>query len=272
MFIDTHAHLNDDRLINNVEQIIERAKAQKVNKIVCVGSNLKESKTAVKLAQQFDNVYATVGVHPHHCLEFNVEMENLILSAKNNKKIVAIGEIGLDYYDLDYQISKYGKKDITEKEFINKQKEVFLKQIELADKINLPVMIHMREATADTLSILEENKDKLKAGGIMHCYNGSLETTKRVFDLGLYISIGGAITFKNAKVMPEVLKKIGLSKVLLETDCPYLSPEPYRGKINEPANIPIIATKISELTNTTVDEVAKKTTENCYKVLGRLND
>lgn len=270
MFIDIHAHLNDDRLTENIEAVIEKANNSNVKKIVCVGSNLKDSKKAIELAEKFDGVYATVGLHPHHCYEFNKEMEELILSAKDNKKIVAIGEIGLDYHDLDRQILTSGIKNINKDDFIKKQKEVFVQQMNLAHKINLPIMIHMRDSTADMLKILEENKNKLTLGGIMHCYNGSLETTKKIFDLGLYISIGGAITFKNSKVMPDVLKKIGLSKVTLETDCPYLSPEPYRGKINEPCNIPIIADKVASIAQNTLEEVKRITTKNCYEVFKRL--
>lgn len=275
MFIDIHAHLNDEKLIDNVENIILRAREKGVAKIVCVGTDYQSSVSAIALADKYESVYATVGVHPYDCFFFDKKMKNLILSSVKNKKVIAIGEIGLDFNDVEYQIKeailKNPKlKDITKEKFIEKQKEVFIEQVKLSCQVELPIVIHMRESTNETLQILEENKNLIQKGGIFHCYNGSLETTKRIFDLGFYISIGGAITFKNSKIMPEVLKELGVERVMLETDCPYLSPEPFRGRINEPANIPVIAKKIAEITNIRLDEVEKFTTENCYKIFSRL--
>lgn len=275
MFIDIHAHLNDERLIKDVEDIILRASDEGVAKIVCVGADYESSVSAVALADKYKNVYASVGVHPYDCFSFDKKMENLILSSEKNGKIIAIGEIGLDFNDIEYQIREAVSKnpklnEVTRQEFMKKQKEVFLKQLSLASEVNLPVMIHMREATNETISILEENKNLISKGGLFHCYSGSLETTKRIFNLGFYISVGGAITFKNSKIMPEVLKEIGVSRLMLETDCPYLSPEPFRGKVNEPKNIPIIASKVASITNIDLGEVKRITTENCYKVFSKL--
>lgn len=269
MFIDIHSHLNDEKLVNNIEEVISNAKNAEVEKIVCVGCDYASSLKAIELSEKFKNVYATIGLHPNNCFEFNEKMKNLILSSKTNSKIVAIGEIGLDYYDIPYQLKEVNL-NVSEQEFIQKQKEVFIKQIELANKINLPIMIHMRDATEDTIKILENNRNILKNGGLLHCYNGSLETTEKIFKLGFYISLGGAITFKNSKIMPEVLKKIGLNRVCLETDSPYLSPEPFRGKINEPKNIPLVARKISEILNKNISEIEEITTKNCYTVFDRL--
>lgn len=275
MFIDIHAHLNDERLIADVDNIILRANEQNVGKIVCVGSDYESSILAISLSKKYKNVYATVGIHPYDCFMFDKKMEDLILSVSKNKKVIAIGEIGLDFNDIQYQIDqaklKNPKLDLTEEIFKNKQKEIFLKQIELAHKISLPIIIHMRESTNETLQILENNKSLIKNGGIFHCYNGSLEITKKIFNLGFYISIGGTITFKNSK-MQEILKEIGIEKVMLETDCPYLSPEPFRGKINEPKNISIIANKIAIITNKSIDYVEKTTTQNCYTVFEKLKD
>jgi TatD DNase family protein len=278
MFIDIHAHLNDERLIEDVENVILRATEQNVGKIVCVGSDYEASVLAVKLADKYKNVYATVGVHPYDCFFFDKKMEDLILLASKNKKVIAIGEIGLDFNDVEHQILEAKEKNpnlnLTKEIFIEKQKEIFLKQMQLANQVNLPIMIHMRDATKDTLNLLEnteEGKLAMKNGGIFHCYNGSLETTKRIFDLGFYISIGGTITFKNSK-MVEVLKAIGIEKVMLETDCPYLSPEPFRGKTNEPKNIPLIAEKIASIINQPVEYVEEVTTNNCYKVFNNLKD
>lgn len=275
MFIDIHAHLNDERLIADVDNIILRANEQNVGKIVCVGSDYESSILAISLSKKYKNVYATVGIHPYDCFMFDKKIEDLILSVSKNKKVIAIGEIGLDFNDIQYQIDqaklKNPKLDLTEEIFKNKQKEIFLKQIELAHKISLPIIIHMRESTNETLQILENNKSLIKNGGIFHCYNGSLEITKKIFNLGFYISIGGTITFKNSK-MQEILKEIGIEKVMLETDCPYLSPEPFRGKINEPKNISIIANKIAIITNKSIDYVEKTTTQNCYTVFEKLKD
>ena len=272
MFIDIHSHLNDDILIKNIDEVVSNAKNAGVEKIVCAGSDYKTSLLAIELAHKYPNVYATVGLHPNNCYEFDSKMEKLILESKTNQKVIAIGEIGLDYYDISHQLAEAKLKNINEEQFIQKQKEIFVKQIQIASQIKLPIMVHMREATNDTLTILENNKDLIKEGGLLHCYNGSIETTKRLFDLGFYISIGGAITFKNSKNMQNVLKEIGLDRVTLETDCPYLSPEPYRGKINEPKNIPLIASKIADITNNDLDKVADITTQNCYNVFKRLRD
>ncbi len=271
MFIDIHSHPNDEKLINRVEEIIHNAQSVGVQKIVCVGYDYASSLKAIELSQKFKNIYATVGLHPNNCFEFDEKMENLILSSAKNPKIVAIGEIGLDYYDIPYQL-KEANLNISEEKFIERQKEIFTKQIELANKINLPIMIHMRDTTEDTIKILENNKSILKNGGLFHCYNGSLETTEKIFKLGFYISLGGAITFKNSKNMPEVLKKIGLTHVCLETDSPYLSPEPFRGQLNEPKNISLVAQKISEILNKNVSEIEEITTKSCYTVFNKLKD
>ena len=277
MFIDIHAHLNDERLISDVENVILRAKEQGVGKIVCAGSDYNSSKIAVELANKNKNVYATVGLHPQNCIEFDKKMEKFIIDSAKNQKVVAVGEIGLDFYDLEYQIREEKKRNpnfegISYEELREKQKEIFIKQIKLANKVGLPIMIHMRDATEQTIRILEENKNLLEKGGLLHCYSGSLETTKKIFDLGFYVSIGGSITFKNARVMPEVLKEVGIERVCLETDCPYLSPEPFRGRTNEPKNIPLIAEKIAQITNKNIKDVEDVTTENCYKVFPRLKN
>lgn len=275
MFIDIHSHINNEAFENEIEEVITRAKENKVEKIVCVGCDMQSSIDAINLANKFDNVYAVVGFHPNSAYEYDDKAENLILTAETNKKIVAIGEIGLDFYNLPWQIENAKKinpnlKDLNEQDFILKQKEIFLKQIKLANKLNLPIMIHMRDATNETLKILEENKNLLSAGGVMHCFNGSIETTRRVFNLGLYISIGGSITFKNSRIMPEVLEEIGLERVTLETDCPYLCPEPFRGTRNEPKNIPLIAKKIAQLTYSSLEEVEKITTQNALNAFPRM--
>ena len=274
MFIDIHSHINNEKFENEIEDVISRAKEANVGKIVCVGCDVSSCKTALELAEKFENVYASIGIHPNNVLEYNQEVETLLRSAKENKKVVAIGEIGLDYYDLDWQLEQIGIEfpniEISKEDFVAKQKEIFIKQLELAKEIGLPIMIHMRDATSDTLKILEENSSFVENGGLLHCYSGSFETTMRVFNLGLFVSIGGAITFKNSRIMPEVLEEVGIDRVTLETDCPYLCPEPFRGKRNEPKNIPLIANRIASITGLPIEEVERKTTENAFKVFPRL--
>lgn len=277
MFIDIHSHISDERFNGEIDAVISRANDAGVGKIVCVGCSKETSKQAIALARKFDCVYAAIGFHPNNVFEFDEEAKEILRSAKDNKKVVAIGEIGLDYYDLEHQISETelqfpALSNLTKEEFIKKQKEVFISQLEIAKEIGLPIMIHMREATGDTLQILEENKSYVENGGLLHCFSGSLETTKRILNLGLHFSIGGSITFKNSRVMPEVLSQTGLVGLTLETDCPYLCPEPFRGQRNEPKNIPLIAKRISEITGTTIDEVEKISTENAYKVFPRLKN
>lgn len=273
MFIDIHSHINNEKF-EDVEDVISRAKDAKVEKIVCVGCDVKSCESALKLAEKFENVYAAIGIHPNNVLEYNEEVENLLRSAKENKKVVAIGEIGLDYFDLDWQLEQvkieFPKIEITKEEFVKKQKEIFIKQLNLANEIGLPIMIHMRDATSDTLKILEENPSFVKNGGLMHCYSGSYETTMRIFNLGLYVSVGGAITFKNSRIMPAVLEEVGIDRVALETDCPYLCPEPFRGKRNEPKFVPLIASRIASITGLSIEEVEEKTTQNALTVFPRL--
>lgn len=277
MFIDIHSHISDERFDGEVDAVISRAKDAGVGKIVCVGCSKETSKQAIALAKKYDCVYAAIGFHPNNVFEFDEEAKELLRSAKDNKKVVAIGEIGLDFYDFDHQISEVKSQfpslsNLTKEEFIEKQKEVFILQLEIAKEIGLPIMIHMREATGDTLQILESNRSYVENGGLLHCFSGSLETTKRVLNLGLHFSIGGSITFKNSRVMPEVLSQTGLRGLTLETDCPYLCPEPFRGQRNEPKNIPLIAKRISEITGATIEEVEKVSTENAYEVFPRLKN
>lgn len=274
MLIDIHSHINNERFNGETEAVISRAKNSGVGKIVCVGCNKKTSLEAIRLANEFDCVYASIGFHPNDVYDFDKEFEEILRSAKDNKKIVAIGEIGLDYFDFDWQLEQirisHNGFSPTKEEFVEKQKQVFLRQLEIASELSLPVMIHMRDATSDTLKILENNKNFVRNGGVMHCFSGSLETANRVFALGLYLSIGGSITFKNSRVMPSVLEEIGISRITLETDCPYLCPEPFRGQRNEPKNIPIIARRIASIVGTSEEEVEKTTTENALAVFPRL--
>lgn len=247
MFIDTHCHMSSE-YYDNTDEIIEENKKAGIDKIIISGCEEQEIKTTIEYINKYDMAYATIGYHPSEAL--NVTDENLInLKSKvlSNKKIVGIGEIGLDYH--------YGKEDI------DKQKELFEKQLLIAEELKLPVVIHSRDATKDTIDIL--SKYHLK--GIIHCFSGSLETAEIYIKMGYKLGIGGVLTFKNSK-LHEVIEKIDLSNIVLETDSPYLAPEPFRGKTNSSKYIPIIAKKISEIKKISIDEVSKITLKNTYNI------
>lgn len=250
MFIDTHAHLDDEKY-DNIENIIKSAKENSVDIIFCSAYDLKSSKQAFEISQKFENVYCTIGIHPHNAKDYTLEFEQFARKVANNKKVLSIGEIGLDYF-----------YDLSDREV---QKQVFEKQIKLADELNLPITIHTRLATEDTLNILKANKEYLKNGGIIHCFGGSIETANEYFKLGFCLSVGGSITFKNANKLREVIKNIPLDKICLETDCPYLAPVPLRGSINEPKNIKIIAKMLADIKEMDIKEVEEITTNVAKK-------
>lgn len=248
--IDTHAHLNDLKLYENRKAIIDNAKSVGVDTIFCVGYDFLSSKKASDISNEFENVYAVCGVHPEEAKEYNGRIEKKLSGLFSNKKVVAVGEIGLDYF-----------YELLDKE---KQKEVFIKQILLADKFNLPIVIHTREAMQDTIKILTDYKQNIRNGGILHCFNGTTDEANQILNLGLYVAFGGQITFKNNNALCEVVKSVPLSKIVLETDSPYLSPK--RGEVNEPKNIPIICQKIADLKGITFEEAQKITSENARRV------
>lgn len=253
MLIDTHCHLNDEQLENDTKGIIERAKEHNVKKLVCVGASLSSSEKAVEIANEYDNVFAVIGVHPDDANTFNDEiLDKLRELAKNNKKVVAIGEIGLDYHFV--QDNKEA------------QKSCFIKQIELANELDLPIVIHTRDAMGDTLDIVRKYKDKIKKGGIFHCFHGSKEVLCEINKMGFYVSYGGAITFNNANNLREIVKETPLDKILTETDCPYMAPVPLRGTINEPKNIDLIFEKMCEIKNISKNELEKIIENNTKKI------
>ncbi len=252
MFVDVHAHVIDEKYENPMK-VVEDARFFGVEKIICASSSYETSLKSAEFVRSTEGLFCTVGVHPEDCETYD-EVEEKIEKLAKEKKVVAIGEIGLDYH--------YENIDI------EKQKEVFEKQVILANKLSLPIVIHSRDAMADTMEILKRNKDKLKAGGIFHCYSGSVEEAKEILKLGFSFSFGGVCTFKNARKAVEVLEFLPIENILLETDCPYLAPVPHRGEINEPKYIPIIAEKIAEIKGLTLEEVANVTTKNAERVFG----
>lgn len=249
MLVDSHAHLEDEKYDRDREKVIEECKKD-LTFLINVGSNLLTSKQSIELAHNYDFIYASVGIHPHDAQrEFDKveEIERLALQ----EKVVAIGEIGLDYYYND-----------PPKEF---QKEVFTKQIRLAKKLNLPIIIHDRDAHGDILDILKQEWTK-DLRGVFHSYSGSVEMAFQVIEMNFYISLGGPVTFENAKKPKEVAKAVPIEKLLIETDSPYLTPEPYRGKRNTPVYVKFVAEKIVELRDMSCDEVCRITAENTMKL------
>jgi TatD DNase family protein len=251
MLFDTHAHINALQFEEDREEVIQRAIDEGVQNIVVVGFDNETIDGAMELAEKYPFIYAAVGWHPVDAIDMKDEDLLRIEKLAAHPKVVAIGEMGLDYH-----------WDKSPKEI---QKEVFKKQIQLAKKVNLPIIIHNRDATNDVITILKEEKAE-EVGGIMHCYGGSLETAKQCIDMNFYISFGGPVTFKNAKQPKEVAKEIPLDWLLIETDCPYLSPHPYRGKRNEPSYVKLIAEQIAQLKEISYEELANKTTDNAKRL------
>lgn len=241
MFIDIHAHLQDEKLIDNVEKVICDALNSGVQKIICAGYDIMSSRQAVDLANKYPCVFAAVGIHPENVNEYNEQTEKELCCLAQNKKVVAIGEIGLDYHFVS---------DNKEK-----QKQVFLSQIKLANKLNLPIVIHTRDAIKDTLDILKENKTN--KAGVFHCFSGSKETLNEVIKLGYNVSFGGAITFNNATNLRDIVLACPVDKLLTETDCPYMTPVPFRGQVNEPKFVLLVIEKMCEIKNIQKNELEK---------------
>lgn len=248
--IDTHTHIYDRQFSEDFADVMSRAENE-LEGIVSIGFDLESSVRSVELANKYDFVHAVVGVHPVDIRKLNdeveKELEKLIL---NEKKVVAVGEIGLDYHWME------DPEDV--------QAEGFRRQMKLAEKLNRPVVIHTREALQDTLDILAEFPN---VGGILHCYPGSYESAKPFLDR-YYIGIGGTLTFKNNRKTKELVKELALEKIVLETDCPYLTPVPFRGKRNEPAYTKYVAEEIAQIKGVSVEEVVRVTTENAKRIYG----
>lgn len=244
--IDTHSHLFEEEFENDIDQCVLRCKDNNINKVVLVGFSDETNLKAQKLSKKYDIFYPTAGVHPSEADANYLDTFNRLVEFIKNNKVYAIGECGLDYH-----------WDITYKD---QQKELFKLQIELAIKLDLPIIIHCRDAIADTYEILKEYKNKLK--GVMHCYSGSYEMAQEFIKLGLYISLGGPVTFKNAKEPKRVAQNIDINKLLIETDCPFLAPVPYRGQRNESSYVLNVANEIAQLRQISLDELDNITTAN----------
>lgn len=248
MLIDTHCHLFYKNLKTDLGSVLNRAKEKGVGRFICVGTNLKDSAESLKLAMQYDSVYATVGIHPHDAKDVKPNYIDELYELINNEKIVAVGEIGLDYY-----------RSISDHTL---QKEVFTKQMEIASELEKPIVFHNRDADEDVIKILSEFPS---VTGVAHCFSSNLETAKTFLDLGYYISFSGNLTFKNSH-LPDVAKEIDLDRILIETDSPFLSPEPHRGKQNEPSRVWFVAKKLSEIFNVSLSIIEEKTSINAKTV------
>lgn len=248
MFIDTHCHLEDEKFSEDRADVLSRARAAEVETIINFGSTLASSIAVVDLAKNFSELYAGVGIHPEEIDEFDDNTCARLAELAANKKVIAVGEIGLDYH---------WEKD-SERRLI--QQKIFIEQLDLARQLKLPVCVHDRDAHGDTLKILQTEARDLR--GVLHCYSGSLETAREVWKLGWFIGVDGPLTFKNSAKLPEVVKAAPRDMILIETDAPYLAPTPYRGKRNEPAYVVEVAKKLAELRGETLEEVATYTTAN----------
>ncbi len=250
MIIDSHSHYDDERFDSDREELLLGLKDKNIEKIINVGYNLESSKNAVKLANTYDFCYAAVGFHPSDAEDCTEAALSQLIELTEDPKVVCWGEIGLDYH-----------YDNINKEL---QKSVFARQMEIAKELKLPVSIHTRDAMADTVEIVK----KFQTPGVFHCYSGSLEIAKELVKIGYYISFSGTVTYKNAKNVKEVAKWIPADKYLIETDCPYLSPEPVRGTRNDSSNLNYTAQHIAELRNISVEQVIRETNENTKSLFG----
>ena len=255
-FFDSHSHYNDEKFSEDREELIQDTYNDGVTKFVCAGYNIKSSLDALEISKKHEFIYSICGISPNDIpqseqeLWKDIEKISKIATQNNNEKLVAIGEIGLDYY--------------WNKENKELQKQAFIKQIELANRLELPIVIHSRDAAIDTIEIIKQYPVNKK--GIFHCCQSNQEMVRQALELGYYISFAGAITFKNAKNYIDVVKMVPIDRILIETDSPYLTPEPNRGKRNDSRNVKYVAQKIAEIKESTLEEIAKITYENAMRI------
>lgn len=255
--IDAHCHLNFQAFTDDVEEVIKRAKDKDI-KIINVGTSLNSSETAIKLSDKYLGLYATVGIHPHHADKLEKDWENKLEELAKHPKVVAIGEMGIDYFH-------YESNGVTNKDL---QKELFIKQINIAHRLNLPLMIHNRQAGKDILKILDENKSVLRnPPGLFHCFSGDIEFLKKVLDLGFYIGFDGNITYPGiakgeTTALSDLIRSTPIDRIIAETDSPYLTPIPHRGKRNEPSFVELVIESIAEIKNLSKKDLIRQTDEN----------
>jgi TatD DNase family protein len=252
MLVDTHAHLDSERYDADREEVIARSLAAGVGAIITIGVDLASSRAAVALAQQYSNVYATVGIHPHEAADVGPDDFTALTRLSGEPGVMAIGEIGLDFY-----------RNWSPPE---RQREVFLAQLDLARQMNKPVVIHDRDAHEEIMSILRSRADGLK--GVLHCFSGDQPMAYEALEMGFYVSLAGPVTFHNARKLQEVARRLPLDGLLVETDCPFLAPHPHRGQRNEPAYVRLVAEKLSALKELPLEQVVEATTRNASQLFG----
>ncbi len=252
---DSHAHLDDPRFDKDRDEIISESFASGVKKIINIGADIETSENSVKLAQKHDFIYAACGVHPHDADSYDANLEKRLEKLAANEKVVAIGEIGLDYH-----------YDNSPRE---KQKEAFSSQIRLAGKLGLPIIIHDREAHKDCLDILKREMTP-ETTGVFHCYSGSAEMAGQIIEMGFYISFTGVVTFKNAKKVLRSVEAVPVDRLLSETDCPYMAPEPVRGKRNDPRNIRYVVECLAKIKGVDYERMCERLWMNTHKLFRRL--
>ena len=251
--IDTHCHLYDKKLYTNLDEIIANASEANIKKMICIGDNLITSEQSIQLSEKYPNIYATIGIHPHEAKNAPENYLDIIKQKNEHNKVVAIGEIGLDYH---YNFSAP-----------NIQKKIFLEQLKLAKTLNLPAVIHCRDSYEDLYEIILKSKN---TKGVIHCFSGNLEFAHKIIELGYYISFTGMITF--VKELEHIIKNVDLKHILVETDSPYLAPVPYRGKVNQPAYVNKVAEKISDIKNISIQEVDTVTSNNASLLFNKLSN
>ena len=251
MIIDTHAHYDDEAFAKDREVVLQKLKQSGIDLVINVGASMETSKNTVELCERYDFVYGAVGVHPNETAELTEESIEQIKEYTKLPKIVAVGEIGLDYY-----------WDEPAREL---QKKWFLRQLDLAKEVSLPVIIHSRDAARDTWDLLNCTEYR-QIGGVIHCFSYGVEMARNYLNSGYFLGIGGVVTFKNAKKLKEVVEYAPLDQLVLETDCPYLAPEPNRGKRNSSLNLPYVITQIAELKQVSEEEVIRITSENAKRL------
>jgi TatD DNase family protein len=248
MLTDTHCHLFYKELKNDLDAIISRAIDMKVTRFICVGTNIEDSKECLSISENNDNIFASVGVHPHDAQNVLEGYIDEIYELMEYESMVAIGEMGLDYF-----------RNISEPLI---QEKVFREQVKVAQDLNRPIIFHNREADSDIIKVLSDYPDVI---GVAHCFSSNLDTANALLEMGYYISFSGNLTFKNSH-LPEIAKEIPLERLLVETDSPYLSPEPHRGKKNEPSRVRFVAEKLAEIKKISFEDIAKHTHENASEL------
>ena len=255
MIIDSHCHLDYPDLHDQLENVLERAKNNQVEKLLTICTTLNSFEKIKSIINKYKNIYGTFGIHPHEVKNFlNVNFDYIVKCKNENNKIIGIGETGLDYY--------YNHSDR------KIQKKSFVEHIRAASKLNIPIIVHSRNAEADTFDILNEEKKNSKIKVLIHCFTGSYDFAKKLIDINCYISVSGIITFKNSSELADTVSEIPLENLLIETDAPYLSPVPYRGKTNEPSYIIHTIQKLAQIKKVSRDKIIESTTNNFIKLFG----